>query len=193
MLFRQDALDGIQTGRITLAFRRWQRPTVRAGGSLLTPIGQLAIGAVEIVAPAAITAAEARAAGFSEVQDLLAELSRRTGDVYRIELGPLRPDPRIALRSQVPDESDLSAIASRLARLDARAPAPWTHQVLRLVRDRPGVRAGDLARSLGMERDPFKVNVRKLKALGLTESLEVGYRLSARGEAVLDRRGDPWK
>ena len=30
---------------------------------------------------------------------------------------------------------------------------------------------------------PFKRNVRKLKELGLTESLEVGYRLSPRGEA----------
>jgi ribosomal protein S19E (S16A) len=29
--------------------------------------------------------------------------------------------------------------------------------------------------------------VRKLKELGLTESLEVGYRLSPRGRALLDR------
>jgi hypothetical protein len=38
-----------------------------------------------------------------------------------------------------------------------------------------------------MEMPPFKVNVRKLKALGLTESLEIGYRLSARGHAWLAR------
>jgi hypothetical protein len=31
----------------------------------------------------------------------------------------------------------------------------------------------------------FKADVRKLKELGLTESLEVGYRLSPRGRAVL--------
>lgn len=37
-----------------------------------------------------------------------------------------------------------------------------------------------------MEQRPFKANVRKLKELGLTESLEVGYRLSARGRALLD-------
>ncbi len=33
----------------------------------------------------------------------------------------------------------------------------------------------------------FKTNVRKLKALGLTESLEVGYRLSPRGRAFLEK------
>jgi hypothetical protein len=45
------------------------------------------------------------------------------------------------------------------------------------------VRAGDLAVELGREREPFKIDVRKLKNLGLTTSLEVGYRLSPRGEA----------
>jgi predicted transcriptional regulator len=38
---------------------------------------------------------------------------------------------------------------------------------------------------LEVDKVRFKANVRKLKALGLTESLEVGYRLSPRGEAVL--------
>jgi hypothetical protein len=32
----------------------------------------------------------------------------------------------------------------------------------------------------------FKANVRKLKSLGLTVSLEVGYRLSPRGRALLE-------
>jgi hypothetical protein len=32
---------------------------------------------------------------------------------------------------------------------------------------------------------PFKLDVRKLKELGLTESLRPGYRLSPRGETVL--------
>jgi hypothetical protein len=48
------------------------------------------------------------------------------------------------------------------------------------------VRAGDLAEAFGRERLKFKTDVRKLKALGLTESLEVGYRLSPRGRAFLD-------
>jgi Mn-dependent DtxR family transcriptional regulator len=64
---------------------------------------------------------------------------------------------------------------------------PWTRSTLDLIAERPETRAGDLAEQLGQERLPFKANVRKLKALGLTESLEVGYRLSPRGRAYLAR------
>ena len=45
--------------------------------------------------------------------------------------------------------------------------------------------AADLAATFGRETQPFKLDVRKLKNLGLTLSLEVGYRLSPRGEAYL--------
>jgi predicted transcriptional regulator len=55
--------------------------------------------------------------------------------------------------------------------------------VLGLIAERPATRAPDLAASLGRETAPFKADVRKLKELGLTESLEVGYRLSPRGRA----------
>ena len=60
-----------------------------------------------------------------------------------------------------------------------------------LIGDRPAVRAGDLADDLGRERLSFKTDVRKLKALGLTESLTVGYRLSPRGRAFLDLEQRP--
>jgi len=59
--------------------------------------------------------------------------------------------------------------------------------VLELIAQRPATRAPDLAASLGRETAPFKTDVRKLKELGLTESLDVGYRLSPRGEAYLRR------
>jgi hypothetical protein len=49
------------------------------------------------------------------------------------------------------------------------------------------VRAPDLAASFGRETQPFKIDVRKLKALGLTESLTVGYRISPRGQAFRER------
>jgi ribosomal protein S19E (S16A) len=52
-------------------------------------------------------------------------------------------------------------------------------------------RGFDLAAAAGRERHPFKTDVRKLKELGLTESLEVGYRLSPRGRALLERLGGP--
>ena len=76
----------------------------------------------------------------------------------------------------------------RLTHFDrASKDGPWTAAVLEAIRDRPGVRAPDLAASLGSATQPFKRDVRKLKELGLTESLEVGYRLSARGSAFLER------
>jgi predicted transcriptional regulator len=62
----------------------------------------------------------------------------------------------------------------------------WTRETLSLIAAQPAVRAADLAASVGRERLEFKRDVRKLKELGLTESLEVGYRLSPRGRAFLD-------
>ena len=85
----------------------------------------------------------------------------------------------------------MESILQRLGRLDARgASGPWTCGVLKILRERPAERAAELARAFGMDKAAFKANVRKLKGLGLTESLRVGYRLSPRGKAVLSELGD---
>src|SRR5687767_8293042 len=108
MLFRQEFLHGLQNGTVTLAFRRWRRPSVKAGGTLLTAVGLLHIGAVEIVAVEDISKADARRAGYGSREALLGELHQRAeGEVYRIELGPLEPDPRVALRQKQPEDSEL--------------------------------------------------------------------------------------
>lgn len=187
MLFRQSFLDGIGRGTITVAFRRWRRPTVRSGGTLLTPVGQLQIASVEQIDAATLTAADARRAGYRSLQALRDELDARPdGDVFRITWRDVLPDPRIALRHKLPrSASDIDTILERLRRLDAHAPAPWTIQVLALIAGHPGVRAGDLCAQVHQEKDVFKTNVRKLKRHGLTESLGTGYRLSPRGRAVL--------
>jgi hypothetical protein len=188
MLFRQDSLAAIREGRITVAFRRWIRPTVRTGGTLMTAIGQLQIVDVRRIAEDDITDEDATRAGYASRQALRDELASRTeGVVYRIELGALGPDPRTALRMRdAMSDGELATLRAKLTRLDASAPGgPWTRRVLELIRDNPAVRAGDLCKAVQMERLPFKSNVRKLKALGLTESLEVGYRLSPRGGAFL--------
>ncbi|HEY8526508.1 MAG TPA: hypothetical protein VIL48_16155 [Acidimicrobiales bacterium] len=130
-------------------------------------------------------------AGYADRASLLAELDRHEGQLYRIDVHHAGADPRVALRAAAdlsPDDDE--RIAARLARLDrASGRGPWTRQVLALVAARPAVRAADLAASLGRDTPSFKRDVRKLKELGLTESLEVGYRLSPRGEAVLARLG----
>ena len=116
------------------------------------------------------------------------ELDGRKGELYRVELAFAGEDARAKLRrSDELSPEDLEAVARRLARMDTRsAGGAWTCKVLRRIAREPGRRAADLARSVGMERQRFKERVRKLKELGLTESLEVGYRLSPRGRVVLD-------
>jgi hypothetical protein len=189
VIIRRHFLDGIQKGTVTLAFRRWRRPSVKAGGTLLTAAGLLHIGDIEIVELQDISHADARRAGYDDRESLVDELNeRKEGKIYRIEFGSLEADPRVALRQRRDDESELQALIVRLDKLDARADgAPWTRRVMEVIDAHPAVRAGDLCAMVGQERLPFKLNVRKLKTLGLTESLEVGYRLSPRGEALLDR------
>jgi len=186
VLFRARDLDAIGRGELTLAFRRWRRPTVRAGGTLQTAAGLLAIDSVDRIEPGAVTHADAVRAGFPDRAALLAAL-RPEGELYRIAFHVAGPDPRIALRERAALEpGEREAIAARLARLDgASRHGPWTAATLAQIAAHPGVRAGDLAVALGRERLPFKADVRKLKALGLTESLPTGYRLSPRGEAFL--------
>ena len=88
-------------------------------------------------------------------------------------------------------DADVDEIDHRLARLDRASPrGPWTAATLAIIAERPAVRAGDLAESLGRDRPSFKLDVRKLKNLGLTISLEKGYRLSPRGAAYLRAVGD---
>lgn len=195
MLFRKHFLEGISAGVVTLAFRRWRRPSVRAGGTLLTPAGQLNIQSVEPVAQSQISTADARCAGYDSREALLKELQRRPeGEIYRIELGPLLPDPRISLsETPVATDADVQLLRSRLDRLDARsAEGAWTIRALEAICTHPGVRAGDVCGLVGQEKQQFKLNVRKLKNLGLTESLGTGYRLSPRGKELLGvLRGHP--
>ena len=194
MLFEQRLWAGLADGTVTVTFRRWRRSRARAGGRHTTPAGVLAVDAVAEVDPAAITEDDARAAGFGSLAELLRRLDRHgDGPVYRVDFHHAGADPREALRHA--DElsgDELAGLRARLDRLDRAArDGPWTVATLRLIGDRPGVRAADLAAVAGRERQPFKTDVRKLKELGLTESLEVGYRLSPRGRALLGRLGEP--
>src|SRR5262245_36961767 len=189
MLFKEKFLKGIRDGTITVAFRRWHRPSVRSGGTLLTAAGQLSISSVSQISLKEISERDARRAGYDSLEVLLEELkSRDEGDIYRIDLGPMRADPRIALRKVAkPTQDDRNETLKRLHRLDTNpADGPWVLRTLQLIHSRPGVRAGDLCRVVGQPIERFKPNVRKLKAMGLTESLEVGYRLSPRGVVFME-------
>ncbi|MGY1806404.1 hypothetical protein ACI8AF_03465 [Blastococcus sp. SYSU D00669] len=189
MLLDRATAEGIADGSVTLAFRRWDRPRMRAGSTQRTVAGVIEVETVEEVDPALLTEEDARAAGVRSLARLLALLDRRPGArVYRMRVRAAGPDPRVALRERPTlDDGDRRALDARLDRFDAAARhGPWTRGVLALIAARPGVRAPDLAASLGREVLPFKRDVRKLKELGLTRSLEVGYELSPRGRAYLD-------
>ena len=189
MLFEQRFWPLVADGTVDLTFRRWKRLQVVAGRRYRSPMAILEVLDVREVDPAAIGDDDARRAGFASADELRSQL-RGTADLptYRVEFRPCaEPDPRAQLAADdelAPD--DVAAITARLARLDrASAIGPWTMATLELIEARPAVRAGDMADALGRERQPFKTDVRKLKNLGLTLSLEVGYRLSPRGQAFL--------
>jgi hypothetical protein len=186
VLIRRITLDAIAAGTVTTVFRRWDRPRVRPGGTQRTPVGVLEFTAVEPVDLSALTEQDAHAAGFADLPALRAA-QPRDGQLYRIRLRVAGPDPRVELRSRARlDAAERAELAKRLDRLDrASHIGPWTATVLDLIAGNPGTRAPDLAARLGRETLPFKRDVRKLKELGLTESLPVGYRLSPRGEAYL--------
>ncbi len=192
MLFDRADLDGIASGTVTVAFRRWRRPTVKAGGTLTTPVGVLAIDEVTVIDDAEVTDADAAAAGRRDAAEVLGHKGlRRDGALHRVRFHLAGEDPRIALRQQADlGEDEVATLVTRLERYDRSSRhGAWTRDTLERIDAHPGLRAADLAQLMPepQETQVFKTDVRKLKALGLTESLEVGYRLSPRGEALLSR------
>jgi hypothetical protein len=188
VLFPLRVLEAIRDGRVDLAFRRWERRRILPGTRLRTAVGVLEVGGVEVVGQGELGDDEARRAGFDSRDDLLAMLDKRArGEIHRIEVRYAGGDPRVELRSRADlSEAEIDDIARQLERLDQGSRhGPWTRTTLALIAARPEVRAEDLAADIGREKMPFKRDVRKLKELGLTESLSPGYRLSPRGEAVL--------
>jgi len=184
MLFRHDILQGIAEGRVTLAFRRWRRAPPADGSSLRSPVGVLSLDRVTVVDEGDLTPEDVRRTGMT-LDELRASIAGE-GTLLRIELRLAGDDPRIALRERLPERAALEAIVTKLARMDAACPTSWTTRYLQVIADQPGVVSRVLARQVDADVAPFKRRVRQLKELGLTESLEVGYRLSPRGRAVLE-------
>lgn len=189
MMLPLSVLRGVADGSIDRAFRRWEHPRVKAGGRQRTALGVIGFTSVGIVARNDLTGEDASRAGFESLERLLTVLDRRPErPIFRIGLELVGPDPRVALRGTLPSASELDHILGRLDRLDgASRHGPWTQAVLTAIGERPGTPAIELAGAFGREKMPFKLDVRKLKELGLTESLRPGYRLSPRGESVLAR------
>ncbi|WP_420124683.1 hypothetical protein [Nakamurella sp.] len=187
MLLTRAVADGIRDGSVSAVFRRWDAPRVRVGGTQRTGAGVIRFTSVQQVAQESLTEDDARGAGMPSLAALHAANRRGRGaQLYRIGVAFDRPDERVALRAALPTPAEIAEIAATLDRMDrGRRTGPWTREILTLIEANPAVRAPDLAASLGRETKPFKLDVRKLKELGLTHSLDVGYELSPRGAAFL--------
>ena len=188
MLLKADLLAEIKAGKIDTVFRRWKRATVKPGGTLMTSAGLLAIDSMEAIELAEVQLADVQRAGFASLEAFGRWLdSMKEGDLCIIRLHYAGEDPRIALRNQgALSADDLAEADAALIKLDGKA--AWTDAALRLIAAHQGRLAEELAEEAGVDKPKFKARIAKLKDLGLTESLGVGYRLSPRGEAVLKNR-----
>jgi hypothetical protein len=186
VLFERRLQEGLADGSIRLAFRRWRRAQAVGGRRYRSPIGLIEVGNVAVV-DGDIPLRDAQAAGYALVEQLLADLrGPADSQIYRLELrisGETDPRDKLAHGGRMTAD-DLHELKSRLQRLDRSR--PWTTATLRAIAEHPGRRAPELAALLGWaDVLTFKLHVRKLKALGLTLSLRVGYQLAPRGEAFL--------
>jgi len=188
MLFKVRFYQRIVDGSITRTFRRWKRLQVVPGNRYRQPFGEVEVVSAEEVEEQSITEHDAELAGYESRDKLLAELAKyREGTLYRINFRFAGADRRIELRQKDDlSEADIDALVQRLTRLDkASSHGPWTRQALELIDRNPAVVSTILAAEMGLNRPVFKIDIRKLKESGLTESLEVGYRLSPRGKRLL--------
>ncbi|RNL77699.1 hypothetical protein [Nocardioides marmorisolisilvae] len=190
MLLPPKVSAGVADGSITLAFRRWRAQDVKPGATFKSGGHVIRVDKVSVVDPAKITDADARRAGLKDAADVRKRLAPdESWKTYKVTLGYAGPDPRIALRESAElTDADVAAIDTRLERLDkASSHGAWTMRTLELIRQNPQRRAPDLAAIEGRETAPFKIDVRKLKGMGLTVSFPVGYEISARGLTYLQR------
>jgi hypothetical protein len=191
LLFKKPFHEGLVNGTITLTFRRWDKPHVRAGGRYRChPIGVLEVEDVQSVTVRTIGADDAKKAGFPSREDLLAYL-RELGPlddstaVYRVALHHGGDGDRVALALlDTLTAEDVRDITAKLAKMDGKE--PWTKKTLSLIEKHPRIAASKLAPRLGRETPDFKAHVVKLKKLGLTQSFEVGYEIAPRGRAYLE-------
>ena len=189
-MFTADAVPGLADGSTTVTFRNWKRPQAKVGGRFRKGDLWFEVDRVDLVRVGAITKADARRAGERDPDGV----RRRLGiddpeaEVFRIAFHRIPPAGPPADEADLTGD-DVDELDRRLDRLDAASAAgAWTRPTLELIATHPAVVSTALAELLGRERFALKADIRKLKRLGLTRSLEVGYELSPRGRAYLDAR-----
>ncbi|MEV8373244.1 hypothetical protein AB0P21_10940 [Kribbella sp. NPDC056861] len=191
MLFAGPDKEGVETGKITAAYRRWAEARVVEGRIYRTNAGRIEIDSVREVKPDLISDYDddVFAADRQNARDVRRRLrGNEDWPTFLIKFHLVEgADPREELAATAElTEEDLEDLRTRLAKLDELSKhGAWTTAVLQKIQARPATRAGDLAADFDRDTPGFKLDVRKLKNLGLTYSLETGYELSPRGQAYL--------
>lgn len=190
MLFKEVHLQGIKSGKITLAFRNWQKASVKTGSLLHTSIGLVKIHNIETVNENDITDEDALNAGFIDKKDLQKSFKNNSiGILFKIKVSYHSTDPRIKLREQSElSEQQFTDLTKKLERMDQFSKhGSWTKSVLCTIKENPKLHAIGIANLTGFEKEWLKLNIRKLKNLGLTISHLVGYELSPLGNEYLKK------
>lgn len=191
MLLKEIHLLGIKSGKITLAFRKWQKASVKIGSLLHTSIGLVEIRKIEAVNENDITDKDALNAGFTDKKQLLKSFTHNsTGTIFKISVSYHSADPRIKLREQTQlSEQQFADLKKKLERLDNYSKhGHWTRKILLTIKDNPNLHAIGIAKLTGFEKEWLKLNIRKLKNLGLTISHNVGYELSPLGKLFIEKQ-----
>jgi hypothetical protein len=188
LLFTVHILKKIKSGEVTAALRKWKKPTVKQNGTLITRIGQLSIDKLDRIELEEVDHKILKACGIEDFESLKKKFfDRKEGDLYLIRFSVKGPDPRIDLRNNTEwTAEELSNLKKKMTSWDNNFTAPWTLRVLKHILENPHKRAADNSVDLDIPKDKLKLNIRKLKAQGLTISHSVGYELSPRGKKLLD-------
>lgn len=189
MLFKEVHLQGIKSGVVSLAFRSWEKVSVKKGTLLKTSIGLVDIVDITTINENEITSNDALDAGFESKEQLLKSLRQNDqADIYKITVRFHSADPRIELREQILTDEKCAVLKEKLLRLDRFSKqGDWTRKVLLAIKDNPHLHAIGLAEMTGLEKEWLKPNIRKLKNLGLTISHTVGYELSPLGKSFIEK------
>lgn len=190
MLFKNKDLQGIKEGEITLAFRRWKKASVKKGTVLKTSIGLIEILDIQPVSEAMITKQDLLHAGFENFQQLLKSFFQSNdGIIYKIGVRYYSEDPRTQLRHRsLLTEHEFQLLKLKLERLDRSSKlGPWTNEILIAIKQHPKKKATELAVIVKKDKAWLKLNIRKLKNIGLTISHNPGYELSPLGSAMVEK------
>lgn len=185
MIFRNEFLRMIQSGRVKVAFRQWKRLSICEGKTLRTKIGVIRFKKVQEIEVSRISNKDAKLAGYTSLNDLMDDLSG-VGSVYKISFELIGPDPRVELRSKTKFSAvEADQIIRQLRKMDTRGRVKWwIVPVLEQINSKQK-NSSQISNELGLEQANLKLKIRKLKDLGLTMSFNAGYGISPRGRKVL--------